>query len=170
MPASTTTPPHDPASDNNGTSTAPQADAGPEPINETWVYAGVRVLDGKRVHAWIDDHGRGTELLYQQRGSYVIGNAYHARVTRTGKRTSLHGTPDYEGTSDLDRDTIAGLQAQHHAAVTRLALIRQERSAARNDEVDTLLEPLRAIIRKMPTHVDKTAFIAHVLRDLSRAW
>jgi hypothetical protein len=54
--------------------------------------------------------------------------------------------------------------------VTRLALARQERSAARTDEVDTLLEPLRAIIRAMPTHADKTAFIAHVLRDLSRAW
>lgn len=164
MPASTATP-DDPATSDDDN--VPGDD--PEPSAEIWVYAGIRVLDGKRVHAWFDDSGRGVQLLYQLRGSYVVGNAYRARVTRTGSRTSLHGTPGYEGDSDLDRDTVAGWQALHHAAVTRLALARQERSAARNDEVDILLEPLRAIIRNMPTHADKTAFIAHVLRDLSRA-
>jgi hypothetical protein len=94
MPTSATPPPHDPTGDdNNPASTTSEASTAPEPSDETWVYAGVRVLNGKRVHAWVDDHGRGVELLYQQRGTYVIGNAYRARVTRTGERTSLHGPP-----------------------------------------------------------------------------
>ena len=44
----------------------------PEPAEETWTYAGVRVLDGKRQHAWLDPAGE--ELLFSRTGYSTSAN------------------------------------------------------------------------------------------------
>ena len=64
---------------------------------ERWVYGGIRVLDGKRVHAWIDPSGR--ELLYAHKRAttWAIGSFYTVQVSRHGTGTRLHGEPAYTG-------------------------------------------------------------------------
>ncbi len=54
----------------------------PEPAQETWTSAGVRVsTEGKRQHAWLDPSGE--ELLFRQaRGATAVGSHYTALVIR----------------------------------------------------------------------------------------
>jgi hypothetical protein len=71
----------------------------PEPAQETWTYAGVRVLDGKRQHAWLDPAGE--ELLFGRTGgSMAIGSHYTTQVIRRDDgRITLRGTPLYAGSA-----------------------------------------------------------------------
>jgi hypothetical protein len=77
-----------------------QPDEHDEPVSaapEDWVYGGIRVLKGKRVHAWIDQSGR--ELLYAHKrgGTWAIGSYYTAQVSRHDGSTRLHNEPTYTG-------------------------------------------------------------------------
>ncbi|HWG99233.1 MAG TPA: hypothetical protein VNV66_07905 [Pilimelia sp.] len=138
-----------------------------EPAVERWAYAGLRVLSGKRVHAWVSDAGHGEELLYTLTGTYAVGEVYEARVTRTDDRVTLHGAPTYAGHGRVDTDLAARWHAEDTAARTRLASAPMERAAARRSELDDLLEPLRVISAQLPTRADRTALIAYVLAELS---
>ena len=99
----------------------------PEPAEETWTYAGVRVLDGKRQHAWLDPAGE--ELLFGRTGgSMAVGSHYTVQVIRRDDgRITLRGTPLYAG-SAADEATRRALWAGHTAAQTRLELIRARTS------------------------------------------
>jgi hypothetical protein len=143
-------------------------EAATSPHEETWVYGGVRATrTGTRAHAWISDDGAGDTLLFGGKGTHAIGASYRARVTRDGKHTTLYGTPTFLD-RHLDPEQQAVLEAADTTARARLAAARAERRAARDRQLDTLLDPLRRIAASLPTRDDRTAFLAYVLRDLSR--
>lgn len=133
---------------------------------ERWAYGGLRVLDGKRVHAWLSDSGDGRELLYAMKGTYSVGEIYRATVERREGHVILIGTPDYHADGRLDPDHTAELRARHHAAQTRLSLIKLERAAARRNELDDAIAPLRDLVRRTPNHADRSALVAYITRAL----
>ena len=66
----------------------------PEPAQERWTYAGVRVSsDGKREHAWLD--ASGEERFFRRTGaSMAVSSHYTVQVTRRDDGTiTIHGTP-----------------------------------------------------------------------------
>jgi hypothetical protein len=148
----------------------PDTDAGPDTTTERWIYGGIRVLDGKRVHAWIDPGGR--ELLYAHKraGNWAIGSSYTAQVIRTGPSTALYGTPTYTGNGDTPDELRRELWANHLAARTRLSDLTQERKAAQRNAIDEALRPLLAAARTVKTSADRDALIAYVMRQLITAW
>jgi hypothetical protein len=139
-------------------------------VEERWVYGGIRVLDNKRVHAWIDPSGR--ELLYAHKrsGTWAVGSFYTARVTRNGPHTTLYATPSYHGDGYADTGLRRRLWAQDTAARARLALVAQERNAARRNAIDEALMPLLDVARTLKTGADRDAFTAYVIRQLAAAW
>ena len=141
---------------------------GPQPAQETWTYAGVRVSrDGKRQHAWLDPSG---EELTSRRtgGSMSVGSHYTVTVTR-GDQIIIHGTPVYAG-SAAGQDDRRALWAEHTAAQTRLEVIRAERNAARRNAVDEALAPLVAMAAGLRTSAERDAFAVYVLRQVQNAW
>ncbi len=134
---------------------------------ERWAYGGVRALRGKRVHAWLREAGHGEELLYAMAGSFAVGEIYRATVSTADGKVTMHGTPQYAADGRVEADLAARLRALHHAAQARLSLARMERASGRRDELDEVVEPLRAIVRQLPTRADVTAFLAYVLRELA---
>lgn len=136
---------------------------------EEWVYGGIRVLDGKRVHAWIDRSGR--ELLYaHKRGrTWSIGSYYTAQVSRHDDTTRLHNEPTYTG-EQADHDLRRHLWAADTAARAQLARLAQERSEARRNAIDEVLEPVLAVARTLKSGPDRDAFTAHILRRMLSAW
>ena len=141
----------------------------PEPAQERWTYAGVRVLDGKRQHAWLDPTGE--ELLFSRTGgSMAIGSHYTAQVIRRDDgRTILRGTPVYAGPA-ADETTRRRLQAEHTAAQTRLELIRGERNAARRNALDEALAPLLEVAAGLRTSAERDALAVYILRRIQHAW
>lgn len=109
---------------------------------------------------------RGNTAVWRQ-GNPAVGASYQARVTRDGGHTTLYGAPTFLD-RHLDPDQQAALEAADTTARARLAAARAERRAARDNQLDALLDPLRSIARGLRTRDDKTAFLAHVLRELSR--
>lgn len=138
-----------------------QVSAPTEPVAERWTYAGVRELEGKRVHGWLTPDDR--TVLYRESGAhYAIGSVYEVRVSRTGDRTTRHGDPAY--TSDrANPGLVAELNAKDHAARVMLAQLARERSDAKRNELDQALEPLREIARKL-NRFERDALAVTVMR------
>ncbi|GAA0911553.1 hypothetical protein [Virgisporangium aurantiacum] len=139
-------------------------------VPERWVYGGIRVLDGKRVHAWIDPSGR--ELLYSHkrgRTTWAIGSLYTAEVSRHDGTTRLHNKPTYTGeqTDDVLRRR---LRAADTAARAQLARLAQERNDARSNAIDDALDPVLAVARTLKSGPDRDAFTAYLLRRILSAW
>ena len=136
----------------------------PEPAEETWTYAGVRVsTEGKRQHAWLDPSGE--ELLFRRAGgSMAVGSHYTALVIRRDDGSiALRGTPVYVG-SAADEATRRGLWAEHTTAQTRLELLRAERNAARRNALDEALAPLVEVAAGLRTSAERDALAVYVLR------
>ncbi len=56
------------------------------------------------------------------------------------------------------------------ATRARLSAQRRERAAAKRNDLDELIEPLRAVAAKLRVGADRDAFLAYVLRRLTSAW
>jgi hypothetical protein len=136
---------------------------------ERWVYGGIRVLDGKRVHAWIDPSGREGLYAHKRGGTWAIGSYYTAQVSRQDGSTRLHNDPTFTG-EQADDELRRHLWAADTAARARLARLAQERNDARRNAIDEALEPVLAVARTLKTGPDRDAFTAHVLRRLLAAW
>ncbi|MEJ3741801.1 hypothetical protein WEI85_00665 [Actinomycetes bacterium KLBMP 9797] len=150
---------------------APDDEAGPvATTEERWIYGGIRVLNGRRIHAWIDPHGH--EGLYQLKraGNWAIGCYYTAQVVRTGEATRLYGAPTYAGGGHAPDEVRRQLWAKDTAARTRLALLAQERNQARRNAIDEALEPLITMARAVRTSADRDALTAYVMRRLISSW
>jgi len=137
---------------------------------ERWIYGGIRVLDDKRVHAWIDPTGRELLYTFKRSGNWAIGSYYTARVTRAGGSTRLHSIPTYTGDGYTDDEPRRQLWAKDTAARAQLALLTQERNAARRNAIDEALAPLIAAARALKTSADRDAFTAYVMRRLIDSW
>jgi len=84
---------------------------------ERWLYGGVRVLDGKRVHAWIDPSGEELLYTFKRASSWAIGSYYTAAVSRQDATTRLHGSPTSTG-EQADPELRRHLWAQDTTART----------------------------------------------------
>jgi hypothetical protein len=148
----------------------PDTDAVPGATTKRWIFGGIRVLDGKRIHAWIDPAGR--ELLYAHTRSVSrsIGCYHTAQVVRAGSSTSLCGAPTYAADGYAPDEQRQQLWAKDTAARARLADLNQERKAAQRNAVDEALRPLIAAPRSLKTSADRDAFIAYVMRQLIGSW
>jgi hypothetical protein len=136
---------------------------------ERWVYAGIRVLRGKAAQAWITDSGDGETVYFSPRGGPVVGEIYRASVTRQGESVTLHGTPRYAGDGRVNHERAADLLAGQQVAQALLAVARLERAAAKRNELDAALDPLRQIARRMKTSAEKDALVAYILRAILSA-
>lgn len=140
------------------------------PVEEIWLFGGLRRLSGSGyAHGWIDRAGEGELLLYKAKGSFVVGSLYAVQVSRTADNTRMHGTPRYHGRCD-DAELRATVEATHDAVKARQARERMERNDAKNKAIDNAVAPLVEIARTLPTHADKDAFAAYVLRKIIDAW
>ena len=142
----------------------------PGAADERWVYGGIRILDGKRVHAWIDPTGRELLYTFKRAGGWAIGSVYTARIDRADARATLHGTPAYTGDRTEDDELRRELWAKDTAARAQLALLAQQRNDWHRNAIDEALEPLLAAARTLKTGPDRDAFTAYVLRRLLAAW
>jgi hypothetical protein len=136
---------------------------------ERWTYGGHRVLDGKRVHAWIDPSGRELLYAFKRATIWAIGSYYTAHVSREDTTTRLHNTPTYTG-EQADDDLRRHLWAADTAARAQLARLAQERNDARRNALDDALAPILAVAATLKTGPDRDAFTAYVLRRLLAAW
>jgi len=139
-----------------------------EPVEEVWAYGGVRVdTSGKRQYAWLPDAGAGTVVYFAKFHADAVGELYRVRVSRdTDGPVSVYGQPRYAADGRLEPEVAAQLRAEHQTALTTLALARQERAAARHNELDELVEPLRVITAKL-TRPQRTALIVWLITELT---
>lgn len=140
-----------------------------EPTEEVWIFGGSRVMDSKRCHAWIPLSTDVKHPLYfRPTGSQIPGSEYLVRVTRSANTISMHGRPTYHGRHGDDA-VRAYLETCHRNAETRLRLLALERNDKRHSALDAAVEPLCDLI-KSASMADREAFLAYVMRRLSRAW
>ncbi len=99
-------------------------------------------------------------------GSYAVGEVYHVTAEHRDGTLYLVGEPRYAADGQVDPDTAAEWRARHHAAETRAGLDRLQRNAARRNELDDALQPVRAIVQRLPSHADRSALIAYITRAL----
>jgi hypothetical protein len=142
----------------------------PEPVEERWTYAGVRVSkDAKRQYLWLDPTGEEL-ILARAGGSLAVGSSYTVLVIRRDDGTiAVRGTPVYAGLA-ADEATRGALWAAHTAAQTRLELIRAERNAARRNTLDEALVPLLEVAAGLRTSAERDALAVYVLRKIQHAW
>lgn len=136
---------------------------------EEWIYAGVRVLAGKRTHGWIEPSGR--MRYYVDKGNLVIGGLYTVSVTRTDKNV-MRGQPVYTGRM-IDDDALRRQYfVEEHAAKTKLSAITNERNDAKvtASEIDKMLAPLIEVAASLTSQYDRDAFSMLVLRRIQSAW
>ncbi|MBO0868630.1 MAG: hypothetical protein J2P15_08710 [Micromonosporaceae bacterium] len=135
---------------------------------EVWAFGGLRAgADGKRLYAWLPEAGAGRTVYFPRFHGQAVGELYRVTVERRdGGRLSVLGSPRYAGDGRVDAETAAHLRAEHHAASTILALARRHRSAARRNELDELIYPLRTIAARL-SRPERTALIAYVITELT---
>src|SRR5439155_14084706 len=136
-------------------------------VDEVWTYAGWRVLDGKRYHAWQD--GTGRERYYAKSAATVIGGRYVVTVSRKGKNTWLHGEARYTG-ERVDERTRREMEALDIAAMAVLAATTRERNDARRKALDDALRPLVDLAAKVSFGHERDAFLAYVIRRITNPW
>jgi hypothetical protein len=141
----------------------------PEPGEELLIYAGARLQrDGQLVDAWVDQHG--TVLLYDPypEPGPVIGARYQALVSRDGGQVLLHQRPTFLGRNAVDGDQRTEWAVHDITARACQSAARRERTAARRDDLDTLLAPLRKLAATLANRADREAFLAQVLTRILR--
>lgn len=137
---------------------------------ELWTFGGSRV-DGKgrRYHAWLPAGAEpDDELYYPPKGGRSVGAVYEVMVRRQGDKTTMQQEVTYRHRNP-DAELCALLEARHRAAEVKLTSVRIDRNDAKRTELDAMLEPLEAVMRKLPS-MERDAYLAYVMRRLSRAW
>jgi hypothetical protein len=164
----------DPQQVDTPTSTDTDHQQTPNQSEEFWLYAGRRLgRTGKPVDAWVPGQdGTSQPLFYavDKGPGPVVGALYRVTVTRDGDECILHGRPEFSRGQVADLDTRVEWAARDMATRARLSAQRRERSAAKRNELDELIEPLRAVAAKLRVGADRDAFLAYVLRRLTSAW
>ncbi len=150
----------------------------PNQAEEFWLYAGRRLgRAGKPIDAWVPgEDATGQPLFYavDKGPAPVVGALYRVTVTRDGEECILHGRPEFSRGQVADLDTRVEWAARDMATRARLSALRRERAAAKRNharnDLDELIEPLRAVAAKLRVGADRDAFLAYVLRRLTSAW
>lgn len=138
---------------------------------QTWVFCGTRLdSKGKKVHAWLPLPA--TDLssvgLWDAKGSPVVGSEYEVLVATTDEGMWKRGNPQYRRRHE-NEELRALIEAAHKAAEARIRVERMKSADKRDSSLEAALEPLVSIARQLhPT--DRTAFVAHVINRLNKAW
>ena len=134
---------------------------------EIWTYAGRRESGGKRYYAWQDNAGQ--ERWYAKVSAGTVGGRYALMVTRDGKHVSVYPEPRY--TSDrVDEATRREMEALDIAAAAILAAQVRDRNDARRKALDDAVTPLAEIAAKLKFGHERDAFLAYVIRRLTKPW
>lgn len=138
---------------------------------EQWIYAGLRLISGKRATAWLDESG--VELLYaDSKRNFIVGGEYKVRVTRGDDRVTRHGEPRFVDRVPVEVSRRREWDAETATAETELARGKLERKArAAPTALDDAIAPLIAIAKTQRTRSGRAAFTAYVIQELNRgAW
>jgi hypothetical protein len=142
----------------------------PAPSPERWIYGGLRLLDDKKVHAWLPELTQGQplggELLYQHKGSWVVGGVYQAMVSRFEKLVRLHGSPGPWQQRLDDAATVGRLELLDRQSRDALALIALERKAAKDPALAKAMQPLLEIAATLVTDSQIRALTAYVTEQV----
>ncbi|GAA1810986.1 hypothetical protein GCM10009682_35710 [Luedemannella flava] len=152
-------------------------DQTPDPLSDTrnggvraeeiWTYAGRRERDGKRYYAWHDNTGQ--ERWYAKVSAGTVGGRYALMVTRGGEHVTVYPQPRY--TSErVDEVTRREMEAFDIAAAAALAAHTRDRNDARRKALDDAVAPLAEIAAKLKFGHERDAFLAYVIRRLSKRW
>lgn len=105
----------------------------------------------------------GVDRGYKGAAGRVFGAYYRALVEREADGgASLYGTPTFVGGHAED---AALIEVRARRVEDRLKLERMEKNTSRMAVVDAALEPLLALVRKMPTPARET-FVSYVVQRL----
>lgn len=144
-----------------------------QPITERWAYAGLRITSARKTaEVWVDQAGDGDELWYAGNGTRrILGAIYAAEVTRTGERTTRHGSPQYTG------DSIPWSDPRHQAWATadnaariRRQQLRDEAKQGKTDGIDQALEALQPYAATCRNRAERDALLATVIRRITAMW
>jgi hypothetical protein len=137
-------------------------------VEEVWTYAGRREHSGKRFYAWHDPSG--SERLFGKVAGRTIGGRYTVTVARKGATVAVYGEARYTGQLVDDAQTRREMEALDLAAAALLAAQVRDRNDARRKALDDAVQPLAAIAAKLKFGHERDAFLAHVIRRLTRHW
>lgn len=142
----------------------------PAPATERWINGGLRLLDGKKVHAWLPEppagEPLGRDLLYRHRGSWVVGGIYQATVARFDDYVHLHGSPGPWQQRLDDPVTVGRLEVLDRQARDTLALLALERKAAKDPALAKAMQPLLEIAATLATDAQVRALSAYVTEQI----
>lgn len=137
-----------------------------EPQIETWTFAGSRILSGKKAHRWVD--ADGNHMHFTPSGSPVVGGRYRVKVDRTGEKISKYAGEEYTG-ERCEGEMLEGLLAKHKAVEVSLRMQSRERHDKAHDPLEDAISTLCRFASHVPAN-QRTAFIAHVINRLQKAW
>lgn len=138
---------------------------------EQWIYAGLRLISGKRVTAWLDESG--VELLYaDSKRNFIVSGGYEVRVTRGDDRVTRHGEPRFMTLVPVESSRRREWDAETAVVETELARGKLERKARTTPTaLDDAIAPLIVIAKTHRTRYGRAAFTAYVIQELNRgAW
>jgi hypothetical protein len=169
-----TNPSRHPDPQHTSMSTDTEQQQAPNQTEEFWLYAGRRLgRAGKPIDAWVPgEDGTAQPLFFavDKGPAPVVGALYRVTVTRDGEECTLHGRPEFSRGQVADLDTRVEWAARDMATRARLSAQRRERATAKRNDLDELIEPLRAVAAKLRVGADRDAFLAYVLRRPTSAW
>lgn len=139
-------------------------------VDEVWTYAGRREHKGKRFFAWHDLHG--AKRFFSKLPGLTVGGRYTVSVSRSddNKKVTVYGEAQYIGDRIDDEQARREMEALDAAAAASLAAHTRDRNDARRKALDDAVEPLAAIARKLAFGHERDAFLAHVIRRITRDW
>lgn len=143
-----------------------------EPVEETWAYAGRRLMSDKTIgYAWVFDAGLGEEHLFNKNTKSTVGYLYTRRVARDGDTISVYGEPVMvsrwrEGERVEDpRPEWEAMDLRVHQFLSQR---RIENAAAKaQTDLDRLIEPLLQVAQKLRNGAERDALTAYVLRRMA---
>lgn len=137
-------------------------------VDEVWTYAGRREHKGKRLFAWQDPHRKLG--YFAKLPALTIGGRYTVSVVRSDKNVTVYGEARYTGERLDDEQERREMEALDVAAAANLAARTRDRNDSRRKALDDAVEPLAAIARKLAFGHERDAFLAYVIRRISRDW
>jgi hypothetical protein len=136
-----------------------------EPTDEVWTYAGRREANGKRYYLWQD--ADGVQRYYAKLPGGTVGGRYTVTVTREAKHVVVSGEARYTG-QQADEGTRREMEALDIAAAAMLAAQARDRNDARRKALEDAVAPLADIAAKLKFGHERDAFLAYVIRRISR--
>lgn len=138
-----------------------------ERAEEVWTFVGRREFEGKRYYAWQD--AGGAERYFAKVSAVTVGGRYTVTVTRGGDGVAVYGNPLYTGEL-VDERFRREMEALDLAALAAVAAATRDRSDSRRKALDEAIQPLADIAATLRFGHDQNAFLAYVIRRITRPW